>query len=339
MRPSIQLLLNMPESTHSKGRLEQLLQWAIELELSTIPPYLCALWSIKADDQGQPAPNDFPAYSRIRRILRQEMGHFGLACNLLNTLDGPVPRIADAATVPSYPGPLPGGVRPKVRLRLQGLTMAGVLNSFMEVEYPESGPIEIHRGRPFHTIGAFYEEILRQMELHPDWIKGSRQIRFGPQSGIELFEIDSIDAARRAIGLIKSQGEGADQSPFGQDDEVAHYYGFGEIYHQGEIEEADLGWDYNGSPVPFPSVYSVPPVPRCGYQTEKSREFDNAYTSILTVLQQAFTSGGDVGSALLDDRFVRQMTHLSVIARGLISTPRAEGGGNYCPSFRFLALR
>ena len=41
-------LLNIPPEKHDINWLKQALQWAIQLELATIPPYLCAMWSIKA---------------------------------------------------------------------------------------------------------------------------------------------------------------------------------------------------------------------------------------------------------------------------------------------------
>ncbi|NJP82759.1 hypothetical protein HCK01_36730, partial [Streptomyces sp. AA8] len=40
---------------------------------------------------------------------------------MLTTIGG-APRMADAALVPKYPGPLPGGVRPELSVSLTGLT-------------------------------------------------------------------------------------------------------------------------------------------------------------------------------------------------------------------------
>src|SRR5947209_5038914 len=91
--------------------LKTSLQAAVELEISTLPPYLCAMWSIKNQGVGSPADS---VYRLIDSVVRQEMTHMGLACNLLTAIGGS-PRIAEGyATNISYPGPLPGGVRPEL---------------------------------------------------------------------------------------------------------------------------------------------------------------------------------------------------------------------------------
>jgi Ferritin-like len=49
------------------------------------------------------------------------MFHMGLACNMLTTVNG-TPEINTQAVIPKYPGALPGGVRPWLRVALTGLT-------------------------------------------------------------------------------------------------------------------------------------------------------------------------------------------------------------------------
>src|ERR1700730_11757675 len=72
----------------------ELLQMAIELEFSTLPPYLYALHSIMPGTNAE-------ASSRIRFVAMEEMVHMCLACNILNAL-GRNPVL----TAPTYPGPL-----------------------------------------------------------------------------------------------------------------------------------------------------------------------------------------------------------------------------------------
>ena len=67
------------------------------------------------------------------------MTHFGLACNLLVAIGG-TPLLTDAAVVPTYPGPLPGGVRPGLIVPLRKLDKAQA-KVFMEIEYPQDGPL------------------------------------------------------------------------------------------------------------------------------------------------------------------------------------------------------
>src|SRR5689334_1014219 len=87
----------MPISTVAS--LRRHLQWAIELEHSTIPPYLCALYSI-------PDGSNTTASTLIRSVVMEEMLHMVLAANLLNAVGGE-PNVDHADFVPSYPAYLP----------------------------------------------------------------------------------------------------------------------------------------------------------------------------------------------------------------------------------------
>jgi len=69
--------------------LEDALQTAMQLEFSTIPPYLCAQWSINSNSD----PSNVAGL--IQNIVIQEMLHFALAGNMLNAI-GRTPSIANA---------------------------------------------------------------------------------------------------------------------------------------------------------------------------------------------------------------------------------------------------
>src|ERR1017187_8974158 len=83
------------------------LQIAIQLEQATLPPYLCAFWSIKP---GATSAGAKAAAKSVLSVIREEMIHLAIACNILNatgghpSLNGSNP----AYPVPAYPGPLPG---------------------------------------------------------------------------------------------------------------------------------------------------------------------------------------------------------------------------------------
>ncbi len=92
------------------------------------------------------------------------MLHFGLMCNMLAAIER-VPRINVPEALPVYPGPLPGGVHPGLKVALRALSkeVAGV---FMEIEYPEHGPVTL--AEEFPSIGAFYTAIQEAFErLNP----------------------------------------------------------------------------------------------------------------------------------------------------------------------------
>jgi hypothetical protein len=137
-------LMRVAPNDRDPDWLKRALQWAVELEFSTVPPYLCGLWSII--DPGH------PVRGYLGDIVLQEMLHMGLACNMLATLGG-VPNIR--GRLPSYPAPLPGGVRPELRVWLAGFSRAMVRGVYMEIEYPEGGPITRFLTETFPTIGHF----------------------------------------------------------------------------------------------------------------------------------------------------------------------------------------
>jgi hypothetical protein len=62
----------------SLSDLQDALQTAMQLEFSTIPPYLCAQWSIDSDPSG--------VADMIENIVVQEMYHFALAGNMLTAI-------------------------------------------------------------------------------------------------------------------------------------------------------------------------------------------------------------------------------------------------------------
>ncbi|NEO96090.1 MAG: hypothetical protein F6K56_40470, partial [Moorea sp. SIO3G5] len=75
------------------------LQAALELEHSTIPPYLTALYSI------QPNSNQTIA-EIIFSVVREEMLHMVIVANVLNAIGGS-PQVNKPEFIPTYPGNLP----------------------------------------------------------------------------------------------------------------------------------------------------------------------------------------------------------------------------------------
>jgi hypothetical protein len=315
--------MRAPTSRHNVAWLKASLQTAIELELSTLPPYLTAMWSIvDANDQ---------VYKLIHSIVLEEMLHFGLACNLLTTIGG-TPQIASLETVPKYPGPLPGGVHPGLIVPLVGLTRRLVYEVFMEIEYPECHPIAL-RGRFIDpTIGAFYTAIDAAFKANSGAIQGTRQL--AGWEPVKIFPIKNLGDARRAIKTIQDQGEGTGKSPLAVPlKELAHYYKFAEIYYGKKLVKQKKHWKYDGDPIPFPKVYPVAQVPAEGYPNfNKAVAFDKKYTELLELLQRAWAKGDDksLGAA------IEAMPPLGGLALELMQTPLESGGYNYGPAFRFL---
>jgi len=331
MRSIVELMQVSPEK-HDKSWLIEALQNAVQLELATLPPYLSAMWSIK-DSSAE-------AYDLINSIVLEEMLHMALAANMLTTIGG---KPVINSQVPTYPGGLPGGVRPELTVYLGGLTPGengNVHKVFMQIEYPEAGPVA-RTTETYTTIGAFYTAIENAFEQLPSGsITGDKQIS-SSVAGHTISPITTLQEAKDAIDLIKEQGEGTPNSPEipNSGDELAHYYKFAEIYHGKKLVEGPKGtWTYTGDPVPFPDTYPMAEVPKAGYP-EKSKAFNQSYSSLLDQLQKAWEEGGTAGGNHLNSAIGTMFT-LESAAVTLMKEwidPKDHSKGTYGPSFQYVS--
>jgi photosystem II stability/assembly factor-like uncharacterized protein len=308
--------------------LEDALQIAIQLELFTLPPYLTARWTIKN-------PGD-PVAVSIHAVRGEEMLHFGLACNLLVAIGG-APLLADATVVPTYPGSPPGGVRPGLVVGLKRLSrdQAAV---FMDIEYPQPGPIALAAAPTYNSIGEFYAGVLATFESLNPPLSTTRQLE-GP---LGLYKIDSLAKVKQAIDLINLQGEGTTLSPEEQPDDLAHYYRFAEIYHGKRLVKDVTGaWSFTGADVPLPDVWPMADVPPGGYQPADIPDvatrdliatFDQHYSDMLGLLQSAWQHGDD---SLLWEA-ITTMGSMGSTGRKIVQRPKPDGSGNYGPCFRYV---
>jgi rubrerythrin len=319
-------LLAMPEADRGIDWLRSALQVAVELELSTIPPYLCGWWSI--GDRGADAAR------LIRRIIDDEMYHMGVVCNLLVAVGGK-PRIRAAA--PTYPGPLPGGVRAGVTVYLSGLTKSFVHDVMMAIEAPEE-PLASRDSSP-PTIGAFYGAVLQCFRAVAPQLSARGQLNVHIGSD-ELRQVETLLDVERSIDIIREQGEGTSSSPADSfaDDHPAHYYAFGEIYHGRQLQQTDTGWTFTGAPVPFPDARPMARVPAGGWPDPPTPvqqlldRFDTTYTTLLDSLDAAWGDGGprSLGAA------VHAMRALEEPAVRLMETEIPGTHSTYGPQFHAL---
>jgi rubrerythrin len=285
--------------------LRQALQNAIELEHSTIPAYLYALYSIK------PGAN-VEIQGLIESVVMEEMLHMALACNILNAIGGS-PVIDEPGFIPTYPGPLPGSVQADLQVSLQPFS-PDLVKVFMKIEEPED-PIEFRvqllaASGPL-TIGQFYAAIKAQIaELGPDVFTGSadRQLVHGFPAA-ELFAVTDVESAGRAIDLIVQQGEGTSTSPLDPQHELAHYYRFAEISHGARLvpDSTDPnGYAYAGDPIPFDPdgvwpVVSDPtlsPYPPGSAAAHANTTFNYTYTGLLGTLHDTFNGNDRLRAAI-----------------------------------------
>jgi hypothetical protein len=312
---TVQLRAELFEGLDSLGGVQEALQYAIQLEHATIPPYLYALYSLK------PGANEEIA-GLIGGVVAEEMAHLALAANVLNAIGGS-PVIDRPGFIPTYPGPLPGGVDKGLTVHLAPFSKEVVEKTFMVIEHPEHIP-DFPRGLdeaepPQTTIGMFYTQIsdaiakLGEGIFIPDH---SKQV-VGGFSAVEVIPVTGVESAQAAIETIIEQGEGTATSPVdpdGRPGDLAHYFRFAEIVygHQlvpnpnaGPDTPYDERWSYTGPEIPCdetgvlnlvsdPTVNGPKPTYAEGTTTRHLCDtFNYTYTSLLKSLHDTFNGRPD----------------------------------------------
>jgi Ferritin-like len=264
----------------STDDLKAALQTAMQLEFSTIPPYLCAEWSIDFNND----PDN--VMTMIHGVVIQEMYHFALAGNILSAIGG-TPSIANAGFLPTYPtNTLPGGIPQKLAVDLLPLSMAQ-LEVFMQIEYPEFPPVALVAGPPPATIGAFYDTIANALtNNNPTINPNALGVTFGP-----VKQVKSIADALAAIQRIKAEGEGTAKSPDQatvDGNQLAHYYVFKQIHEGKQLIQVGNKWEFAGSPIRFPGVI---PFSRSATSPDQLK-FNQLLAQLLIDLQACWTTSG-----------------------------------------------
>lgn len=332
--------LEMPPLA-SVGDAQTMLQTAIGVEFGTLPPYLYAMFSI-------PPGENVAAANLIKSTLLQEMIHMCLACNILNAIGG-TPALAP----PAYPGPLPGDIGPiggdALVIHLLPLSEAAMKQA-MDIEQPEEIPdypireMVAPAAPGTGTIGQFYAALDAFLATLPpsEWTPGRNQITDDQFFTGQLFAIGDYDDAHRAIGQIVSEGEGAKDDPLDFQDELAHYYRFGQVYYDKVLTKTEEAPGYAWGPEPLgvdwsrvypaiadPSTHDFSKDPPAAQAAQLA--CNEAYGRMVDALQLAVTgTEGALGLA------VRAMFDLRLAARVALGTPLADGKSVAGPSFLYV---
>lgn len=299
------------------------LQQAIELEHSTIPLYLYALYSI---DESR---NRLIA-EILSSVVVEEMLHMTLSSNVLNAIGGS-PQIDKPGFIPTFPGPLPGGVEAGLTFNLAPFSMTQ-LQAFIDLEQPED-PLQFPTLKASVddsiTIGQFYTALSDAIAALGEGIFVSpARNQVGPKLMRESIVVTDVATAQQAIRTIIDQGEGTSTSPeevVGH--RVAHYYRFLQIQKGRLLEQVGNNppqYAYAGPVVPFDAagVYSVATNPAIdGYAPGSISAFANdnfnyTYTSLLLVLHGFFN--GENSPAMFN-RAIGLMMSLKGQAKAMMS--------------------
>jgi len=309
------------------AELQGSLLTAIQLEFSTIPPYLCAQWSINSD------PSDVS--DMIQGVVVQEMLHFGLACNMYTATGGSLSgEIATSGFLPQYPTNLPGDVHPGLSVALLPLGNLA-LQTFMSIEYPEvtlvvqqpTSPAPPSAPSP-PTIGQFYQTIAAGFNtVFPSGLPTNPSLNQVVTSvgADQLFAINTVADAASAILEITDQGEGTSTSPdegtFDSTD-LAHYYTFAQIYYGATVAPVGGTFTYSGESITLPTVYDFASEPP-GSPDQKS--FISTFTTLMTQLESCWTGGASIETAI-GTMYTLQSDGVTLIQAGSTPQFRFEAG-------------
>jgi Ferritin-like len=333
------------------------LQLAVSLELSTIPVYLCGLLTLKETGTGQANAN---LAEIIQSVVDEEMLHMCIAANTMIALGG-APVMNTAATVPHYPGPLPGDTDDGLIAQLLPFSVNdAVLNTYMRIEEPDvivqpsgADKIPLAPAPPpepgqFQSIGDFYQAIISQLprlpagSINPDPASPNQKnqvVNVFYTTPPEPAAITDIPSAMAALGVIVDQGEGSSAGPSEVDpvdpnETVAHFYRFAEIVMGQSIVVSGDSYDFSGSPVTYddsPSgVYNMYPNPTLAAMQPllsasdfaTCQSFSAAYTALLDALNGVF-NGNPQG---IQDVINNNMFPLATAAGGVLGIQAGSTG-------------
>jgi hypothetical protein len=342
----------METSTTHISTLEGLrehVQGALELEHSTLPPYLCALFSI------HPGTN-LESVEIIKSVFIEEMLHLALAANVLNAIGG-APSFNEAGFVPNYPTTLPHSDNSFV-VPLAPFTPA-TIETFMRVERPSDRHAESEADN-FETIGQFYLAIEDGLKTLCATLGESNVFSGDPDRQItpemlgfigerRVVAVHNLKTALEAIDEIEEQGEGlkhrqvwdGDRDMFHPErEEVAHYFRFSEILQGRSYVRGDSprsGPSGEQFFVDWAAVYPMRPNPKIDDYPKgspvrsKMVEFNTKYCEMLATLHRAFNGETECLSPAISKMF-----ELRSIATELMAMPSGDGVTTAGPSFEFV---
>lgn len=327
--------------------LREHLQWALELEHCTVPPYLCALYSLDSGRNPQAA-------EVICSVLVEEMLHMTLAANLLNAVGGK-PRLDTPQMLPGYPRCLPHG-DPSLEIPLLPFSPEA-LDVFLKIEQP-AAPCAPAESDGYETIGQFYDAIrvgLRELcdvlgETRVFCGDPSRQIADALFPGGRVIAIVDLVTALAALDEIVEQGEGAAHGEVWDGDrdvyhpeceQVAHYFRFQELklgrrYRRGDTPQS--GPSGGTIAIDWTAVRPMRPNPRTSDHALGSSirnaqdQFNNSYCALLRSLEETFN-----GKPQMLETSISAMYRLKSLAQALMKMPIEDGTATAGPTFEYVA--
>jgi hypothetical protein len=221
--------LGKKDITELKKLVLDALHVALRLELSTIPPYLFALYSVNYFDSTE--SNDLSSiknddqvranqvYGVIKSVAVEEMLHAAIVANIITSL-GDVPKFYSRESIMDYPCLLPN-YRGDLMLNLWPATNSQI-NNFANLEKPDSSS-NLGFTLWFDSIGDFYMNLQLALTAYfhtnPEATKIAEHSKpFQVNNGMAYYpsnsdsgflsDILALKDALNSIEVIRRQGEG-----------------------------------------------------------------------------------------------------------------------------------
>ncbi|MFZ2725969.1 MAG: ferritin-like domain-containing protein [Methylococcaceae bacterium] len=361
--PTPQNLFKRLRSSHDdRAALQEAAQLAIQVEFTTIPAYLTALYSISQSDSN--------AYQLLRSVVIEEMFHVNQAANLLVAIGGK-PRFTEDYT-PTYPCYLPQAntnTTPYIGLYRASVDVFANVFTAIETPAPSDAPPE---GDNYNTIAQLYGALQSglqsyngsQVLFESDHCARQRKDIYLGKFGGKPVEVTNMETANLAITEIVQQGEGSVPSgkPLNPTEKWGAYnhYGlrtdltYGPII--GKPNEMSHFMKFRAitqSNDAFPSTYPIISNPKREYFTnpmavELAKCFDYAYSIMLQALERTFVKPKCLHGrwAEVDPYFTVALPLMHYVlpnlARTLMTTPAYTDGDsavgpNAAPTFLYEA--
>jgi hypothetical protein len=329
-------------------QLHRHLYQAAQVELSTIPLYLYAAYSIQtAGDYQWDA--GISAFRTIRSVVIEEMLHLCLVRNLMVATGAPHFRFYDEDFVTKYPSPMLHR-EPKLMLHLEPCTTELMERVFMPLELPEktSAPPQPDH---YNTLGQFYAAITAGLETlsGPDLWKNPRgdlqytTSYWNQDGGGKPICVLDLPSALQAIQTIVEQGEGADpDDPMVPLRPAGPQTGYDEYSHYAKFQRIAEGID------PIRDVWPVPTDPKAADFDPPVRQlaelFNAAYCYVLCMIDALYeTSARTVVAGQRSPRYGLERTFVAAmggtlfpIADLLVRQPAKKRSRKHAaPTFEF----
>ncbi|MBT2785505.1 MULTISPECIES: ferritin-like domain-containing protein [unclassified Halomonas] len=331
--------------------LQEAAQLALQVEFTTIPVYLSALYSIS--DTGS------HVYQTLRSVAMEEMFHVNQAANIIVAL-GALPKFTGDA-VPTFPGYLPQA-NPKTT-PMVGLFRASpdvFANVFAAIESPSQYGAP-PQGDNYDSIAQLYGALVAAVDAYPGnpfsttGVPGRQRtnIYLGKFGG-NVNEVMGKESFHAAVNEIVEQGEGTvpPEKPLVPVESFGTYNHYGkrtdgtygpilgtpyELSHFLKFREVSL--DSANFPATLPILSNPDSSDYTNPQAKRlSDSFDDHYSLMLHAFEATFKAGdSDPYFSVVLSIMHRVLPHL---ARALMSTPAfADGdssvGPNAAPAWRY----